>query len=148
MQINIADEPTRGVVVRALWRMMDHAFSGGSCDDLFWPAGYVDESDEVLRVVRDDIDARFAWVAVMRGHVSAVEAARLGAQLDLEIDGAHLASELENLRDGVTESDAFFGASSQQRERLLGLYDAAGELMALLPEPAIRNWDDATAEVA
>ena len=140
--ITISDEPTRRVILCALWEHLAKAdgkvdgFSDGLYDlvsDGFRPEATEDD----YQAARARFDAFVAFLSNNRADVERVEAAELRAAVTLKaITKEELVEELDSYRRWIRDNDEEFWRC-EHRQDILDKHDAITALLAEFGEPAV-----------
>lgn len=144
MQITIHHDPTRSVVLQALWNHAADAVGEEQFRDDLYDCSW-ERISRVYGAGREGTDP-FAAVAVtfetldaVRAAVERVTAAEIGSSVDVPLDVSPLQEALSSCKDWILDRDGgFAGLSSSEQRHALDYRDAAVRLLAeLAPAEAV-----------
>jgi hypothetical protein len=129
--IIIHDEETRRAAEYALWEHAANLADGGYlCEDLVNAAWQI-----ACRLIIEDspagrADQRLAAIQVARADIETVRAAAIGDRVEIISPDQGLINGLHIGVEGIQELDDFMERPADDRQHLLGTYDAAASLLA------------------
>jgi hypothetical protein len=131
--IIIHDEETRRAAEYALWEHAANLADGGYlCEDLVNAAWQLACISRLIieDSPADQADQRLAAIQVARADIETVRAAAIGDRVEIISPDQGVINGLRIGVEGIQELDDFMERPADDRQHLLGTYDAAASLLA------------------